>query len=45
MDSGNDISKLTMCAKVLYDKDVIDKNRENRELKESKIHRQLKCFC
>ena len=34
MESRNDISKLTMCAKVLYDKDVIDKNRENRELKE-----------
>jgi hypothetical protein len=34
MDSGNDISKLTMCAKILYDRDVIDKNKENRELKE-----------
>ena len=34
MDSENDISKLTMCAKILYDRDVIDKNRENRELKE-----------
>ena len=27
------MEKLTMCAKILYDKDVIEKNRENKELK------------